>query len=95
MSHDVERWDFEKPRDFRKQVLKLPQSIRPKLTQVMTDLSNSPNPNILGHKKRTKYGEYYTIRLSDSHRLAYAANHTTHKIEIYRVGDHKDVYGKD
>jgi mRNA-degrading endonuclease RelE of RelBE toxin-antitoxin system len=95
MSHDAEIWDFEKPKDFRKQVLKLPQSVRPKLTQVMTELSSAYNPNILGDKKKTKYGEYYTIRLSDSHRIAYAANHTTRKIVIYRVGDHKEVYGKD
>jgi mRNA-degrading endonuclease RelE of RelBE toxin-antitoxin system len=90
-----EPWEmgFEKPKDFKKQVLNIPQSIRPKLTQVMTDLSY--NPNILGNKKRTKYGECYTIRISDSHRHAYAAKHATHKIEIYRVGDHKDVYGKD
>ena len=54
-------------RDFKKQVLELPQSIRPKLTQVMTDLSSAYNPNILGNKKRTKYGECYTIRISDSH----------------------------
>ena len=95
MSRDTEKWDFIKPKDFRKQVLKLPRSVRPKLTQAMTELSSAYNPNILGNKKKTKYGEYYTIRLSESHRLAYAANVETHEIEIYRVGDHKRVYGKD
>lgn len=39
MNHDGPRWDFQKPKDFQKQILKLPQSIRPKLTQVMTELS--------------------------------------------------------
>ncbi|PWU82716.1 MAG: hypothetical protein DLM72_00420 [Candidatus Nitrosopolaris wilkensis] len=95
MSRSIRKWDFKKPKDFRKQVLDLPQSVRPKLTEVMTQVSNADNPNLLGKKKKTKFGEYYTIKLSSSHRLAYAANFETHRIEVYRVGEHKHVYGKD
>ena len=88
-------WDFDKPKEFRNQVLALPKSIRPKLTEVMTELSRAIHPNTLGTKKMTKYGEFYTIKLSDSHRLAYKANYKTRRIEVYRVGGHKEVYGKD
>ena len=95
MNHDGPRWDFQKPKDFRKQILKLPQSIRPKLTQVITELSNSHKPNQLGNKKKAKYGVYYTIRLSESYRIAYASSQVTRRIEIYRVGDHEQVHNKD
>lgn len=93
MSHD--RWHFNKPKEFRDQAQALPKSLRPRLTEVMTELSTTPNPNSLGKKKHTKYGVCYTVRLNDSYRLAYISHHATHRIEIIRVGDHKDVYGKD
>jgi mRNA-degrading endonuclease RelE of RelBE toxin-antitoxin system len=95
MNRSIRKWDFKKPKDFRKQVLNLPHSVRPKLTEVMTRLSNPDNPNLFGKKKTTRFGKYYTIKLSNSHRLAYAANFETHRIEVYRVGEHKLVYGKD
>jgi mRNA-degrading endonuclease RelE of RelBE toxin-antitoxin system len=95
MNHDGPRWDFQKPKDFQEQILKLPQSIRSKLTQVMTELSNSHKPNQLGNKKKAKYGVYYTIRLSESYRIAYASSQVTRRIEIYRVGDHEQVHNKD
>jgi mRNA-degrading endonuclease RelE of RelBE toxin-antitoxin system len=46
-------------------------------------------------KKGTKYGHVYVTELSSSYRLAYTVNYNTKTIEIVRVGDHKEVYGKD
>ena len=46
MNRSIRKWDFKKPKDFRKQVLNLPHSVRPKLTEVMTRLSNTDNPNL-------------------------------------------------
>ncbi len=94
MNRSIRKWDFKKPKDFRKQVLNLPHSVRPKLTEVMARLSNTDNPNLFGKKKTTRFGEYYTIKLSNSHRLAYA---TILKLigSKYTVGEHKLVYGKD
>lgn len=46
-------------------------------------------------KKGTKYGHVYAAELSSSHRLSYTVNYNTKTIEIIRVGDHKEVYGKD
>ena len=65
MNHNPKKWDFDKPKDFREQVLKLPKEVRPRLTEVMTLLSESDNPLALGKKKITKRGEIYAIRLSD------------------------------
>jgi mRNA-degrading endonuclease RelE of RelBE toxin-antitoxin system len=91
MNHDTPKWSFQRPKDFERQVLNLPQSIRSKLSQVMIQLSTSYNPNQLGNKKKTKYGVYYTIRLSDDCRIAYAASQATRRTEIYRVSEHKNI----
>ena len=95
MSRNPKKWDFDKPKDFREQVLKLPKEVRPRLTEVMTLLSESDNPLALGKRKITKRGEIYAIRLNDYYRLSYYILHPeTRKINIYRVGDHKFVQGK-
>lgn len=90
----MNRWQFEKPKDFRDQVLDLPKDVRPRLTEIMTLLSESENPRVLGKKKNTKRGEFYTIRLNDTYRLSYGLDMKNKKINIYRVGDHWYVYGK-
>lgn len=90
------KWRFLKPKDFKDQVLKIPQTVRPRVTEVMTLLSESTNPLALGEKKNTKYGVFYTIKLNDSYRLAYNIMDSEIKIiQIIRVGDHRFVYGKD
>lgn len=95
MSHNPKKWDFEKPKDFKEQVKNLPKIVRPRLTEVMTLLSESDNPLALGKKKLTKYGEFYAIRLNDYYRLSYDILHPRIRvIIIYRVGDHNFVYGK-
>jgi mRNA-degrading endonuclease RelE of RelBE toxin-antitoxin system len=95
MNHNPKKWEFDKPKDFKEQVLALPKEIRPKLTEVMDLLSKSDNPLALGKKKKTKLGEIYAIRLSDYYRLSYdILDPKTRKINIFRVGDHKFVQGK-
>lgn len=96
MSRKPTKWQFQKPIDFKEQVLALPKPVRSKLTWVMTLLSESINPIGFGEKKYTKYGIFYTIRLNDSYRLAYdIVDYENRIIRIYRVGDHRFVYGKD
>lgn len=82
------KWIFNKPKDFRKQVVDLPSNLRPILTNIMTQLSESTNPNFLGKKKNSKHGVYYAIRLNDSYRLAYYTNFQAHEIVIIKVGSH-------
>ncbi|MPZ05130.1 MAG: hypothetical protein GEU26_01710 [Nitrososphaeraceae archaeon] len=94
MSRNPKKWDFTKPEDFRSQVLKLLPSLRPKLTEVMTALSESENP-IASHKKKiTPHGEFYTERLNDDYRLSFNVDFKNRRIIIIRVGAHKSVYGK-
>lgn len=94
MSHNPKKWDFTKPVDFRNQVLKLPQDLRPKLTEIMTQLSESDNP-IASHKKKiTPRGAFYTEWLNDVYRLAFTVDFKNRRIIIIRVGDHPFVYGK-
>ncbi len=95
MSHNPKKWQFEKPKDFKEQVLDLPKEVRPRLTEVMTLLSESNNPLIEGKKKATRNGEFYTIRLNDTYRLAYDVPDPKNKtIRIIRVGSHNFTYGK-
>jgi mRNA-degrading endonuclease RelE of RelBE toxin-antitoxin system len=94
MNRNPKKWEFVKPKDFRDQVLGLLKSIRPRLTEIMTLLSESNNPLGLGKRKLTKYGEFYTIKLNDSYRLSYDLDPKDRKIIIYRVGDHNFVYRK-
>jgi hypothetical protein len=54
MSHNTKRWQFEKSKDFKEQVLNLPKKVKPQLTEVMTLLNQSDNPPSLGKKKTTK-----------------------------------------
>lgn len=94
MSPDDINWIFVKPKDFRREVLKLPKQIRPKLTALMWQLSLSENPNELGQKKTTRFGVYYYAWLDETYRLSYHAIPSRKEIVIYRVGDHKFVQGK-
>ena len=96
MSRNPKKWGFEKPTNFKEQASRLPIEIRPKLTEVMTLLSESDNPLSLGKKKLTRYGDLYAIRLNDYYRLSYIIRYPEKKIiTIIRVGDHKFVQGKD
>ncbi|MDN5866858.1 MAG: hypothetical protein L0H55_05595 [Candidatus Nitrosocosmicus sp.] len=97
MSHKNKNiWQFQKPKDFTKQVLALPKPVRHNLTRAMTLLAECPIPLIYGEKKITKYGVFYAMQLSSSHRLAFDILDNEKKIlRIIRVGDHRFVYGKD
>lgn len=95
MVHEKPLWNFSKPLDFKDQVSFLPLDLRKVLTQKMNDLAYSKYPNRIGEKKMTKYGEAFTIDINDSYRLAYSVNFITKTITIIRLGDHKEVYGKD
>lgn len=95
MSRNPKKWDFQKPKDFRLQYLRLPKYVRPRLAEVMTLLSQSDNPQSLGKKKTTLRGEFYAIRLSDYYRLSYYVLDSKDRIiQIIRVGDKRFVQGK-
>jgi mRNA-degrading endonuclease RelE of RelBE toxin-antitoxin system len=94
MSHNPKKWDFTKPEDFGDQVRNLPQHLRPKLTEIMTLLSESNNPIASHKRKTTPRGEFYTERLNEDYRLSFNVDFTKRRIIIIRVGDHKFVYGK-
>ncbi|MDF2738499.1 MAG: hypothetical protein K0S93_2360 [Nitrososphaeraceae archaeon] len=88
-------WNFSKPSDFQDQVFALPTDFRKVLGRKMNELAYSEFPNKIGDKKITKYGEIFTIDVNDSYRLAFSVDFLTKTITIIRLGDHKEVYGKD
>ena len=88
------QWKISKPDNFeRKQVRLLPKSAARKLQSVMVDMLHSNDPRQFGIWKDTKHGPAYVADLNDSYRLAYRIDNDT--IIIIKVGDHKEVYGKD
>jgi mRNA-degrading endonuclease RelE of RelBE toxin-antitoxin system len=55
----------------------------------------SEDPRKYGKWKQTKYGPAFVSELNKSYRMAYMVYFNTKTIRIIRVGDHKQVYGKD
>ena len=95
MVHEKPLWNFSKPDNWKEQVLSLPVDLRKTLGEKMNVLANSVYPNRISEKKMTKYGEVFTININDSFRLAFSVDFASKTIEIKRLGDHKEVYGKD
>jgi mRNA-degrading endonuclease RelE of RelBE toxin-antitoxin system len=89
-------WDVLYPDSWKKRVKALPHHTQKKLLSFMKKIILERDPTLAAtFKKGTKYGHVYVVRLSDSHRLAYTVNYNTKTITIMRVGNHKQVYGKD
>ncbi len=61
----------------------------------MTLLSESNNSLVDGKKRTTRSGEFYSIRLNDTYRLAYNVPDPKNKTtRIIRVESHNFTYGK-
>jgi mRNA-degrading endonuclease RelE of RelBE toxin-antitoxin system len=94
-SKDRTVWDVIYPDGWKKQVKALPHHTQKKLLSFMNEIIFEKDPAFAAtFKKGTKYGHVYVTELSGSYRLAYTVNYNTNTIEIVRVGDHKEVYGR-
>lgn len=88
-------WDVEEPENFEKEFKRLGSDVKKAYLARVSDLVHSKDPRALGVLKVTKYGPAYVIRLNDSFRLVYTVDFPNHVILIVKIGDHKQVYGKD
>ena len=85
-------WNFERDPKYIRQYKGLnPQ--QNKVKKALTQLDNSENPRDLGKYKRSL--RIYAYDLDKSNRILYDVRFSDNVIELYRVGDHKQTYGKD
>lgn len=86
-------WSFSRKNKFKTQYKKLPQQIQNKIDDALIALAESSNPRLLGKFKQSL--GVWAFELNDSYRMLYNVNDLEHIIELFRVGDHKEVYGTD
>lgn len=86
-------WNFERTSKYRKQYKALDLQLQNKVKEALTQLANSKNPRELGEYKPGL--KVYAYDLDKSNRILYDARFSDNIIELYRVGDHKQTYGRD
>ena len=62
---------------------------------VINRLSEAEDPAKLGKRPHGPYSAFYECRLSGSHRLVYGVDRSGHRVILYKVGDHKELFGRD
>ncbi|OGQ04667.1 MAG: hypothetical protein A2W61_03660 [Deltaproteobacteria bacterium RIFCSPLOWO2_01_44_7] len=72
----------------KREFLKLSKDVQRLMADVLDDLANNPRPP--GCKKLTQQ-EGYRIR-KGNYRILYTVNDQESLIQVYRIGDRKDVY---
>ena len=63
--------------------------------RAIDSLSESDDPAKLGKRLHGKYTDYYEWRLPGSYRLIYSIEKNAREVVLYRVGDHKELFGRD
>ena len=58
-------------------------------------LSKSGEPASCGKRLHGEYAAYYEYRLSGSYRRVYRVDRAAHRIILFKVGDHKELFGRD
>jgi mRNA-degrading endonuclease RelE of RelBE toxin-antitoxin system len=86
-------WTFEYSSKFIKQYKNLSSHLQEKITTALTSLESNVNPLELGVYKANMKAFAYDI--DKSHRILYNVRFSDGVIELIRVGDHKQVCGKD
>jgi len=82
---------------YKKKKGNAPEYILVKAVEAINDLISTSNPESLGEKKKGQLGDYYSIDLTRGHRILYRVTRESENIIINldRICDHKEVYGKD
>ena len=82
---------------YKKKKESAPEYIIKKAKEAISELTSTNNPESCGVKKRGKLGDYYSIDLTSGHRILYRVIRDSENITIQleRICDHKNVYGKD
>jgi len=87
------KWEFEHLKDIYWEYKQLPKPIKKKVTNAIKMLANCENPAELGSYKRSM--GVFSYELGRKYRILYRFRTKDKIIELIRVGDHKQAYGKD
>ena len=90
---DWHAWTFEIKPSFKKQYRDLDAKTRKKVDGAMHDLQGSENPALLGKYKQGM--RIFSYEVGRKYRMIYNINWDSYVIELFRVCDHKSVYGRD
>ncbi|MDR0334690.1 MAG: hypothetical protein LBH69_02250 [Methanomassiliicoccaceae archaeon] len=76
---------------------KSPEDLMRRVDDGIAELRRSKWPEKIGIRKRGKLSDYYSYDISDGHRILYQVERTNGIIfvNLFRVCDHKNVYGTD
>lgn len=85
-------WAFDRKSNFKKQYKNLSQEKQNLVKKALKELDSSQDPTQFGKFKASM--KVYAYEFGKSERILYAVNFTDKIITLFRVGDHKDVYGK-
>ena len=85
-------WSIDAPEGLER---RLNKAILKSYKSKIASMIRSEDPRRYGEWKTTKYGPAFVIRLNKPVRMAYMVYSDTKIIKLIRVGDHKQVYGKD
>ena len=89
-------WKIQATKGFSKYLKSLSAEELKRFKELVKSLENTQDPKTLGELKgNKKYGRCFVADVSSSCRLAYRINVSERTILLVRVGDHKEVYGKD
>jgi len=85
-------WNFERKSKFKKQYKTLSPENQGRVKKALKELAGSDDPTKSGVFKPSM--KVYAYELGSSNRILYDVDFTNKMILLFRVGDHKDVYGK-
>ncbi|NOJ27707.1 MAG: hypothetical protein DA330_06835 [Nitrososphaera sp.] len=72
-----------------------PANVKVSIIHRIEEMIELEDPGAIGSWKKTKYGSAFVTNLNDSYRLSFLIHREYRIIQVLRVGDHKQVYGKD
>lgn len=85
-------WVFDRKLKFKNQYKKLSNEKQDLVKKALREIANSDDPTKFGKFKPSL--KVYAYELGRSERILYDVNFAGKIITLFRVGDHKDVYGK-
>lgn len=83
-------WEFERKLKFKRQYKKF--NDKDTVKKALLELAHSEKPETLGEYKI--HLKVYGYRLDNNNRMLYNVRYSDRTIELIRLGNHKEVYGK-
>jgi len=90
---DTVEWKINEPSDIRKTFRKLGKSEKNQYRTAIRTLAESEDPKVHGNYKNNL--GCFTYNITKSFRITFDIDYENRIINIIKIGDHKQIYGKD